>query len=119
MQTGQAFARCSVALSAFVDERSEVVRVDRSRRATRQLRVPRKRPEFVAARLLRFQLIRGHAFVQNLRRGHYELGSATTREHRLQARSSNYSLRSESDTVSAAVAELARSMQSNNATVPS
>ncbi|RPH78912.1 MAG: DDE domain-containing protein [Planctomycetaceae bacterium] len=29
-------------------------------------------------------LIRGHAFIQNLRRGHYELGTETTPEHRSQ-----------------------------------
>ena len=30
-------------------------------------------------------LIRGHAFIQNLRRGHYELGTETTTRFRIQA----------------------------------
>ena len=30
-------------------------------------------------------LIRGHAFIQNLRRGHYELGTETTPQLRIQA----------------------------------
>jgi len=30
-------------------------------------------------------VIRGHAFIQNLKRGHYELGIDTTARHRIQA----------------------------------
>ena len=61
-------------------------------------------------------IIRGHAFVQNLRRGHYELGAEARHEQmrkRRRIRRADHHDLTEQNTVA-----IDRSTQSSNATVP-